>query len=105
MLTYLQLQRNIDQNTYVLMPKTSYNTREHSSRTAQKASPVLPRTEPRDKTLGPMGYLSATVLIKQLWIIFRQDCDIQAVRMLDKTSSMSLDNPLLKASSFLPPRD
>lgn len=57
--TYLWLQRNNDQNTQVQLPMTSPNTRGTSWRTAQKACPVLPRTEPRDKTLGPTGYPSA----------------------------------------------
>ena len=71
--TYLRLQRHNVQNIQVRMPKTSPNTRDNPSRTAPKASSVLPRTEPRDKTLGPTEYPSATVLIKQLWIVFRQD--------------------------------
>ena len=57
--TYLWLQRNNDQNTPLQLPKTSPNTRGTSWRTAQKACPVLPRTEPRDNTLGPTGYPSA----------------------------------------------
>ena len=71
--TYLRLQRHNDQNTQVRMPKTSPNTRDNPSPTAPKASSVFPRTEPRDKTLGPTEYPSATVLIKELWIVFRQD--------------------------------